>query len=90
MGAIETRVFKSGNSAAVRLPVGFGMTPGTRVLIEQTNVGVTIKPVHYKAAAKQELLQLIADLQAIWAEHGGPPERPAERESFEMPERPGL
>lgn len=90
MTVTNTRVFKNGNSAAVRLPAALGIVPGTRVTIEQTNGGVTIKPVHDKTAAKQELLLLIADLQAIWAEHGGPPERPAEREPFEMPERPGL
>lgn len=71
------------------MPAALGIAPGTLVTIEGTKEGLTIKPVHDKDAARQELLTLIADLQAIWAEHGGPPP-PQEREPFEWPDRPGL
>ena len=90
MGVIQTRVFKNGNSAAVRLPITLGFAPGTPITIEDTKDGLTIKRAQDKEAARQDILRLIADLEAIWAEHGGPPDRPAEREPFEMPERPGL
>jgi virulence-associated protein VagC len=81
-------VFKSGNSAAVRLPASLGFAPGELVTIEKRSDGLHIRPARDPERIKKEWLQLAADLEAIWAAHGGPPERPQEREPFESPDRP--
>lgn len=39
-----TKVFKSGNSAAVRLPKDLDLIPGTEVEVTRTNDGVLIRP----------------------------------------------
>ncbi len=90
MGATETKAFKNGNSTAVRLPASLGIVPGARLRVERSGDGVIIRPVHDPEKVQRELAEMFADIEAIWAEAGGPPPHPAERDPFEAPERPGL
>ena len=85
MGAHETKTFMSGNSVALRLPKGVAYPVDTQVTIERTGDVLTIRPVVDAAAAKDELIKLVADLKAI----GRPGEIEA-REPIEFPDRPGL
>ena len=85
---VKGRVFKSGNSAAVRLPKELGFRPGTEVTLEQSGDTVTIRPVENKAAIRRDLEQLAEDLRAIWA---NAPYREVEKRGSDIfPDRPGL
>lgn len=64
----SSKVFKSGNSAAVRLPRDLAFAPGTAITIERHGDTVTIRPVDDKAAIRRDLGQLAEDLRAIWAD----------------------
>lgn len=86
MGAHETKTFMSGNSVALRLPKGLAIKADERMLIEQNGDVLTIRRVADPAAVRQELIDLMADLEAI----GRPADGVQKRLPFEMPERPGL
>lgn len=45
---IVTKIFKSGNSAAVRLPKTLRLEPGTEVEIISSDDGIHIRPVRRK------------------------------------------
>lgn len=89
MGAIETKIFKSGNSVAVRLPKELGLEVDTRVTIERSGRGITIRPVIDPAQERLALRDLVDTIRAIWNEAGGPPETD-KREPIDFPDRPGL
>ena len=90
MGVIQTRVFKDGNSAAVRLPAALGFAPGTLVDIEKRGNALAISPACDPDEANRNLRRMIADIEQIWADAGGAPDHPAERDPFEAPDRTGL
>jgi len=85
MNAVSSKIFKSGNSLAVRLPKEIAFPPDTRVVIERTGEVITIRPAVDPAEEKRKLLELVEALRAI-----GPPEKFQKREPIEFPERPGL
>lgn len=85
MGAIETKIFKSGNSVAVRLPAGLGFEAGVSVTVESVGDGVKIKRVKDPVEEKRKLSELVAALRAL-----GPIDDVEPREPIEFPERPGL
>jgi len=89
MSAIETKVFKSGNSAAVRLPKELGFEPGTTVRIEKTLQGLMVVPVVGSEEQRARNAALAERIRAAWAEVGGPPE-PQLRDPDIFPYRPGL
>ncbi|MFM2099115.1 MAG: hypothetical protein RLZZ366_654 [Pseudomonadota bacterium] len=80
MNSVNTKIFKSGNSAAVRLPRDFGLDIGMEVTLEKEGNQVVIQ--RKKRSSVAEMLQLLRDLP-------GPGEI-QKRDSFEAPERPGL
>ena len=86
MGAHETRTFKSGNSEAVRLPKGMGFGIGTDLRVEREGHRIVLTPLADPAAARRELLDLVADLEAI----GRPSDGVQAREPVEFADRPGL
>ena len=57
MAAIITKVFKSGNSQAVRLPKGWRLPSGT-VQIEQTGLGLLIHDPRAEAKRVKALARL--------------------------------
>lgn len=85
MNAVSSKIFKSGNSLAVRLPKEIAFAPDTQVVIERTGEVITIRPAVDPAEEKRKLLDLVEALRAI-----GPPEKIQKREPIEFPERPGL
>lgn len=85
---VKGKVFKSGNSAAVRLPRELGFAPGMKVVIEKTLNGLTIMPLIDPEAALRNNQALAAALRAAWAD--APYREIGEREPFEAPDRPGL
>lgn len=86
---VEGKVFKSGNSAAVRLPKELGYEPGTRIVIERRGNELHIKPIEDPEAARRKNGEMVERLRAIWAEAGGPPV-PQVRDPDIFPDRPGL
>ena len=86
---VKGKVFKSGNSAAVRLPKELGFEPGTEIVLERRGNAVTIRAADDKEAIRREVRRMADDIRAIWAEHGGPPV-PEQRDQDIFPERPGL
>jgi len=87
MAAYETTMFKCGKGVALRLPEAFGITPGTRMTIEQSGDVLTIRPLRVKdpVEEKRKLRELIEALSAMPR-----PGEVQERDPFEFPERPGL
>lgn len=85
MGAIKTKIFKSGNSVAVRLPAELGLEEGLSVTVERDGTGVKIRPVIDPVEEKRKLSELVAALRAL-----GPVGDVEPREPIEFPERPGL
>ena len=85
MGVVETKIFKSGNSVAVRLPAELGFEPGVSVTVESVGNEVKIKRVIDPVEEKRKLSELVAALRAL-----GPIDDPEPREPIEFPERPGL
>ncbi|MBO9623662.1 MAG: AbrB/MazE/SpoVT family DNA-binding domain-containing protein [Sphingomonas sp.] len=83
---VHTRTFKSGNSVAVRLPKGFAIPADVEVELEKSGNTVTLRIARDPEEEKRQLLQLLADLEAI----GRPADGVQPRPDFEMPERPGL
>jgi antitoxin VapB len=54
----RAKVFKSGNSLALRLPKGLGVTEGTEMVVREAARGFTFQPVD---APKRKF-----DIDAIW------------------------
>ena len=86
---VESKVFKAGNSAAVRLPKELGFPPGTAVKIEKVGTKLTVTPVEDPEEIRRDNLAMVEEIRTIWAAAGGPPPREV-REPIEFPERPGL
>ncbi|HVQ08671.1 MAG TPA: AbrB/MazE/SpoVT family DNA-binding domain-containing protein [Allosphingosinicella sp.] len=85
MNAVGSKVFKSGNSVAVRLPKEIAFAPGTDVVVERTGDVVTIRPKLDPAEEKRKVLELVEALRAL-------PKPPyvEKRVPIEFPDRPGL
>jgi antitoxin VapB len=79
----QTRIFRSGNSDAVRLPRHLSFGVGTEVAIERDGDRLIVTPV---AKRKLSFAEMIARMREI----GPPSDGVQEREPFEYPDRPGL
>ena len=79
MSIVQSRTFKSGNSAAVRLPKEVALATDIEVTIVRSGDVLTIYP------AKPLLSALLARLEAL-----APPSRIEERDVEPLPGRPGL
>ena len=88
MGAIATKVFKSGNSAAVRLPAELEVPIGTEVTVERVGGKIVIQPVDDPEEHRRRMRALVEEIEAIWKE--APYHEIEERAPIEFPERPGL
>lgn len=86
---VEGKIFKAGNSAAVRLPKELGFSPGTVVTIEKIGGRLTITPVEDPEEIRRGNLAMVEELRAVWAAAGGPPPREV-RDADIFPDRPGL
>ena len=84
MGVVETKIFKSGNSLAVRLPAGLGFEAGVSVTVEGVGNEVKIKRVIDPVEEKRKLSELVAALRAL-----GPAGEVGPREPVDIPEREG-
>ena len=84
MSVIDTKVFKSGNSVAVRLPKEFGYVDGEAIRIENDGKVLTIRPAHDAVAERQKVVDLVAALRAL-----GPAEKIGERPPWDWPDRGG-
>lgn len=81
MGVIDTKIFWSGDDAAVILPKDTAFAPGTSVTVEQCGDVLTIRPV----IKRRSLSEMAAALRAL-----GPVGEIGERDPIEFPERPGM
>jgi antitoxin VapB len=72
----RTKIFKSGNSLAVRLPKELAFAEGAEVEVRREGDVVTIKP------ARLDMATLVARLREL-----GPPTRALRRRAIEMPKR---
>lgn len=63
------KVFKAGNSAAVRLPKDVAFALGTDITIERRGDVVTIRPSDDKDAVRRGHQELAKELEAIWADY---------------------
>ena len=75
----RAKVFKSGNSLAIRLPRGFGLTEGAEFEVTSTGGEIVLRP------DLPSFQGLVAALMAL----PGPGEIEV-RDTEEIPERPGL
>lgn len=75
----RTRVFRSGNSQAVRLPKALGYPEGTELELVRTGDMVTLQPVRHTL---RELIDVLNQLPK--------PDYVEVRDTEEIPERPGL
>ncbi|TPE59530.1 AbrB/MazE/SpoVT family DNA-binding domain-containing protein [Sandaracinobacter neustonicus] len=82
MNAIVTKVFKSGNSLAVRLPRELGFEADAVVQIERRGNEVVIVDAGQQQSRFQAMLKRLADMPR--------PAEPEQREPFDYPDRPGL
>lgn len=71
-----TRVFKSGNSLAVRLPREIAFDEGTEVEIKREGAAITVTPV------RLDMAQLVEQLRTLRRQ-----DMTCERPEFEAPER---
>ena len=79
----RTKVFKSGNSAAVRLPAAFGAVPGTAVEVREEQGRWIVEPVP-DAPKKIDLTGIwgsIPGIKPIASEDRAFDERPSEIEA---------
>jgi antitoxin VapB len=83
------KVFKSGNSVAVRLPKGFGFEEGDDITLEQKGAKVVLARDYDPDAALANNRALVEEIRAIWDAAGGPPP-PEKRNADIFPDRPGL
>lgn len=72
--SIITKVFKAGNSAAVRLPKDLGFAPGTEVELVKEADGVRLRPVRRRI----DLTGIAGSMPGI---------KPLPREDFDDPPR---
>jgi len=82
---VTTRVFRSGNSEAVRLPKEVAYGRDLDVVVERNGDVVTIRPVSDAAAEKKAWQDFLIELDKL--------PKPASveiREPIEWPDRPGL
>jgi antitoxin VapB len=79
----QTKIFRSGNSDAVRLPRDLSFGVGTEVAIERDGDRLIVTPV---AMRKLSIEEMIARMREI----GPPADGVQAREPFEYPDRPGL
>ena len=84
------KVFKAGNSAAVRLPKDVAFALGTEIVIERVGNTVTIKPQEDRDAVRRDLHAMFEEIDDIWARHDGPPAPPIVRDQDIFPDRLGL
>lgn len=64
----KSKVFKAGNSAAVRLPKDVAFALGTDITIERQGDTVMIKPAEDQEAIRRGFQELANELEAIWAD----------------------
>ncbi len=82
---VRSKVFRSGNSVAVRLPKAFGLQEGAEVEIERLGRQVVIRQVFDAAEEKAKLTAFIAELRSLPA-----PGVLEIRDTDEIPERPNM
>lgn len=81
MGVVDSKVFRSGNSEAVRLPKEVAYGEEIEVTITRTGDVITIRP-----KKKQSVAEMIERMRRI----GAPEDGVQTRDPFEDPERTGL
>ena len=81
MGQIDSKVFRSGNSEAVRLPKEIAYGADIEVTITRLGSRLMIEPKRTKS---------VADFIALVRERGPAPDGVQSRDPVEPPERPGL
>jgi antitoxin VapB len=77
---VDSKIFRSGNSEAVRLPKEVAFGADVEVTITRVGDVLTIVPKH----------RTMADLVRRLREIGSPPDGVQPREPIEFPDRPGL
>jgi antitoxin VapB len=65
MGVVTSKIFRSGNSEAVRLPKEVAFGDNIEVVIERKGDTITIRPARDAADEKRKLEQLIAEMDAL-------------------------
>lgn len=85
MDTVHSRVFRSGNSEAVRLPKAVAFGANTEVTIERNGDTLTIRPAQDQAEAKRRLAAMLDRLDALDRPAGGV----QKREPVEFPKRAG-
>jgi virulence-associated protein VagC len=80
-----TKIFKSGNSPAVRLPKKYSSKIGTEVVFKEVGEHLEMHYEHDPAEERRKLEQMIAALREF-----GPITPVESREQPEAPERRGL
>lgn len=86
MGVIEGKIFKSGNSAAIRLPKELGAEIGMGVLLERVGNKIEVTLKNDPAEEKKRIAALATTLQDIWSDAPLRPER-GQRDPVEIPAR---
>ena len=71
----STRIFKSGNSLAVRIPRGIAFDEGAEVVVRRQGGSLVVTP------ARLDMAELVARLKAT------PPPAPIARPEFKPPKR---
>ena len=62
---VHSKIFKAGNSVALRLPKSFGMTEGTEVQLEKTATGIVVREKNDPAEVKRRWLALMDEMDAM-------------------------
>lgn len=86
--SVKTKIFKSGNSKAVRLPSSFDIEPGTEVTVREERGTFVIEPVE----KKPKLIDLTGIAGSMpWLKPFMPEEREFEDSPrvWDGPDRPG-
>ena len=82
---VRTSAFKTGNSVAVRLPKTFAVRPGDEFELVRRGGSIELRPVFDPQYERQQLDELIAELESIGSTGGDPNDG-----RIEFPDRPGL
>ena len=82
---VKTNAFKSGNSVAVRLPKAFGIRAGEPLDVLNNGTKIEIRRSVDPEYARQQLAELIRELNEIGPIDGDPQDG-----RIEFPDRPGL
>ena len=82
---VKTNAFKSGNSVAVRLPKAFGIRAGEPLDVLNNGTKIEIRRSVDPDYARQQLAELIRELNEIGPIDGDPQDG-----RIEFPDRPGL